>query len=61
MREYNIKAAPISFLAILDIKKEEELNCHGKMTITGYIRDDGEEESLRILRGDVWEKVEAVG
>ena len=31
------------------------------MTITGYIRDDGEEESLRILRGDVWEKVEAVG
>ena len=61
MREYNVKAAPISFLTILDIKKEEELNCHGKMTMTGYISDDEEEECLKILRGDVWEKIEAVG
>ena len=29
--------------------------------MTGYISDDEEEECLKILRGDVWEKIEAVG
>ena len=61
MREYNIVTSPISFLAILEMRKEEEINRHGKMTVTGYISDDSEEKYLRLLTGEVWEKIEAVG
>lgn len=61
MRDYNIQTEPFTFLAILEIQKQEEINEHGKMTITGFIEDEKEEEYLRMLKGEVWEKVEAAG
>lgn len=61
MREYNIVTSPISFLAILEMRKEEEINRHGIMTVTGYISDDSEEKYLRLLTGEVWEKIELMG
>ena len=61
MRDYNIAAAPLTFLSVLDIQMKEEVGEHGVMTITGYIEDEAEEEYLWLLTGDVWEKIEKVG
>ncbi len=58
---YNINTSPISFLAILELKLEMEINRHGTMTITGYINEEDEETCLKTLSGEVWEKVEEVG
>lgn len=61
MREYRIQTEPLTFLAVLELQKREEINTHGQLKITGYIEDEAEEEYLRILSGEVWEKIEAVG
>lgn len=60
MREYHIRTSPVEFLAILELKMEKEINRHGRLDITGYIEDGQEEEYLRLLSGEVWEKVEGI-
>ena len=35
-----------SFLDILELQMDEEVNCHGKMIISGHIADEQEEEYL---------------
>lgn len=61
MKDYNIRTEPVTFLAVLELQKEEEINEHGRMTITGYIEDEAEAEYMEMLSREVWEKVEAVG
>lgn len=61
MREYSIRTSPLEFLNILELRIEEEVNCHGKMVISGYISDEREEEYLGILTGEVWEQVRMIG
>ncbi len=61
MREYSIRTSPLEFLNILELQIEEEVNCHGKMVISGYISDEQEEEYLGMLTGEVWEQVRMVG
>jgi len=46
MREYNIKTSPVTFLDILELRQEEEVNRHGRMIISGHISDEQEEEYL---------------
>ena len=53
MREYNIRTGPLEFLNILELQIEEEVNCHGKMVISGYITDEQEEAYLGMLTGEV--------
>lgn len=61
MREYSIRTSPLEFLNILELQIEEEVNCHGKMVISGYISDEQEEEYLGMLTGEVWEQVRMIG
>ena len=60
MKEYNIRTSPVSFLAILELRMEREVNRHGKVTVTGYIADEDEEKYLKMLTGEIWEKVEGI-
>lgn len=60
MKEYNIRTSPVSFLAILELRMEREVNRHGKVTVTGYIADEEEEKYLKMLTGEIWEKVEGI-
>ena len=61
MREYNIKTGPVTFLDIMELRIEEEVNRHGRAVLSGYITDEQEEEYLGLLTGNVWESVQAVG
>lgn len=61
MREYNIITSPVTFLDILELRQEEEINQHGRMVISGHISDEQEEEYLGLLTGSVWEQVQAAG
>lgn len=61
MREYNIRTSPLEFLNILELQIEEEVNCHGKMVISGYITDEQEEAYLGMLTGEVWEQIRMIG
>jgi len=61
MREYNVRTSPVEFLDILELQTDEEVNCHGKMIISGHIKDEQEEEYLRLLSGNVWEQIQMVG
>lgn len=61
MREYNISTSPVTFLDILELRQEEEINRHGRMILSGHISDEQEEEYLGMLAGTVWEQVQAVG
>lgn len=61
MREYNIRTSPLEFLNILELQIEEEVNCHGKGIISGYISDEQEEEYLGMLTGEVWEQIRMIG
>ncbi|EOS25073.1 hypothetical protein C804_04763 [Lachnospiraceae bacterium A4] len=61
MREHNILTAPVEFLDILELQREEEVNQHGRMVLSGHITDEQEEEYLGLLTGSVWETVRAVG
>lgn len=61
MKEYYILTEPLTFLSIQDIRMREETGEHGRLTITGYIEDEKEEEYLARLTGEVWEKVEKAG
>lgn len=61
MREYNIRTSPVEFLDILELQMDEEVNCHGRMRISGHITDEQEEEYLGILTDNFWEQVQMVG
>lgn len=61
MREYNIMTSPVEFLDILELQMDEEINCHGKLIISGHITDDQEEEYLGILTDNVWEQIQMIG
>ena len=61
MREYNIKTGPVTFLDIMELRIEEEVNRHGRAVLSGHITDEQEEEYLGLLTGNVWESVQAVG
>lgn len=61
MREHNILTAPVEFQDILELQREEEVNQHGRMVLSGHITDEQEEEYLGLLTGTVWETVRAVG
>lgn len=61
MREYNVRTSPVEFLDILELQMDEEVNCHGKLIISGYITDEQEEEYLGLLTGDVWEQIQMIG
>ena len=60
MREYNITTSPVTFLDIIELRQEEEINHHGRMILSGHITDEQEEEYLGALTGNVWETVQAV-
>ncbi len=60
MREYNIRTSPVEFLDILELQMDEEVNCHGKVTILGHITDEQEEEYLALLTGKVWEQIQII-
>lgn len=61
MKEYNIRTSPVEFLDILELQMDEEVNCHGKMIISGHIADEQEEEYLGLLTDNVWEQIQMVG
>lgn len=61
MREYNIRTSPITFLDILELQVDEEINCHGKVMISGHITDEQEEGYLGMLSGNVWEQIRITG
>ncbi len=60
MKEYNIRTSPVTFLGISEYRMEREINRHGRATVTGYIADEDEDKYLKLLTGDVWEKVEGI-
>lgn len=60
MKEYYVRTSPVEFFTVLELHMELEAGKHGKLKITGYIGDEEEEKYLRLLTGDVWEKVERV-
>lgn len=61
MRDYNIQTEPVAFLDILELRREEEVNRHGGVVISGHITDEQEEEYTGLLTGDVWEVIRAAG
>ena len=61
MRDYNIQTEPVAFLDILELRREEEVNRHGSVVISGHITDEQEEEYTGLLTGDVWEVIRAAG
>lgn len=46
MRDYNIQTEPVAFLDILELRREEEVNRHGGVVISGHITDEQEEEYM---------------
>ena len=40
MREYNITTSPVTFLDIIELRQEEEINHHGRMILSGHITDE---------------------
>ena len=61
MLEYNIRTSPVEFLDIMELRLEEEAGQHGRLLVSGHIRDEEEELYLGLLSGDVWEHVQLVG
>jgi len=60
MLEYNIRTSPVEFLDIMELRLEEEAGQHGRLLVSGHIRDEEEELYLGLLSGDVWEHVRLV-
>lgn len=61
MREYNIKTEPLTFIDIRSLKVHRQINQHGTAHIEGYIEDEQEENYIKQLSGNVWEKIEEIG
>ncbi|WP_313152237.1 phage baseplate assembly protein V [Lacrimispora sp.] len=61
MKEYNLKAEPLKFIEIRNLTVSRQINKHGTAMVSGYIADTDEETYLKMLTGDVWEKIEETG
>lgn len=61
MREYNLRTEPLAFIDIRELMVSQQINEHGTAIVCGYIEDEQEEEYVRLLAKDVWEKIEVIG
>lgn len=61
MREYQIKIDPFPFIALQELRMEQEINKHGKAWIAMRIKDEWKNAYMNALLEETWVKIMAKG
>ena len=57
MKEYQIKIEPFPFIALQELRIEQEINRHGKVQAVIRIKDEWKDAYMTTLLGETWVKV----
>jgi len=57
MREYQIKIDPFPFIALQELRIEQEINKHGKAWIAMRIKDEWKNTYMNTLLEETWVRI----
>ena len=60
MRAQNIKIKQFELLDLLEYRGIQEINEHGTVSISGHIREEKEQEYLKMFFNDLWVDIVAI-